>query len=116
MLAVESKKSLVEVREVLKIFNKNEKEKIPDNILDLINYETKNINYDANIDVSKNLEDQISREALAILTYICLKYIADEKQKEVGKQILIRNQKKVVVKYKYDVFEKGIKENKKDEP
>lgn len=84
-------KSLVEVQEILNYLPDEDYEKIPDEIINLIN-ENKDPNYIWNYDESKNFEQQtISKEALAILTYINLNYLLNEKQKQYMEQILRLN-------------------------
>lgn len=102
------KKCYAEVKEVINRFNKEEKQKIPNKIIELLNKETEGTQYLINIDSHKNLEEQISRQALSMLTYICLEYLADKKQKKELKNILIQNQKELVSTYKSvdDLFNK----------
>ena len=105
---VVDKKCYAEVKEVINRFNKEEKQKIPNKIIELLNKETEGTQYLINIDSHKNLEEQISRQALSMLTYICLEYLADKKQKKELKNILIQNQKELVSTYKSvdDLFNK----------
>lgn len=100
MEMIVDKKCYAEVKEVINRFNKEEKQKIPNKIIELLNKETEGTEYLINIDPNKNLEEQISRQALSMLTYICLEYLADSKQKEELKNILIQNQKELVSSYK----------------
>ena len=105
---VVDKKCYAEVKEVINRFNKEEKQKIPNKIIELLNKETEGTQYLINIDSHKNIEEQISRKALSMSKYICLEYLADKKQKKELKNILIQNQKELVSTYKSvdDLFNK----------
>ena len=85
------KKSWLEVKEVLSRFNKKEKERIPNKIIEFIDVQTKNMDYKVRLDDNRNLEQQISKDALSILTYITLQYLANKEQKEKAKNFLISN-------------------------
>lgn len=102
------KKSWLEVKEVLNRFSSKDKSKIPDKVINLINSQTENTKDLVNIDRNKNLEQQISKEALSILTYITLQYLASSEQKEKAREFLVKNQKEEVDTYKNidDVFNK----------
>lgn len=82
----------IEVNTVLNKMEPLEISKIPKDVLMTINQKANNQKID--IDTNKLLEEQISKDALAILTYIILKYIANKEQKDVLKINLTQNQLK----------------------
>ena len=80
----------IEVNTVLNKMNLTEVAKIPENILLTVRQKANNQQIDINI--NKMLEEQISKEALSILTYIILKYVANKEQKNILKNSLTQNQ------------------------
>lgn len=89
------KRAYTEVLEIIKYFPTEEYEKIPK---DKINYYKENMdkNYVFYIDTSLDLEKQnISKEASAILVTLFKDYFATDKQKEILKNLLNQNQKKL---------------------
>lgn len=80
----------IEVNSILNKMNTIEVAKIPEDVIETIKKKAKNkqINIDPNI----RLEKQITNEALSILTYIVLKYMADNEQKSQLKNSLTQNQ------------------------
>ena len=80
----------VEVNSVLNNMSINETSKIPKDIIEVINKKANN--QKISIDSNKELEEQISNEALSILTYIVLKYIVKEEQRNQLKASLIQKQ------------------------
>ena len=105
-------KSYLEVKEILNRLKENERKKIPNNIIELINNRAKGINCIIMLDNTIGLENQISREAISMLTYLTLKYIANPKEKEDMKEELIENQKRISFFYKNknEIFNKIKKE------
>ncbi len=80
-----------EVSEILKYLPKEEYQKVPQEEIDFF-YKNSDKNYLFKIDNSVSIENQkISKKAYAILTYLFIKYIANEKQKEVINNILNHN-------------------------
>ena len=80
----------IEVNTIISQMNNDEISKIPKDVLETIN---KNANsQQIEIDSNKKLEEQISKEALSILTYIILKYVANNEQKNQLKNSLTQNQ------------------------
>lgn len=92
--------SYLEVKEILYRLKENDRKKIPDNIIELINNKVKQPMYKINIDNTIGLEKQISREALGLLTFLTLTYMATPKQKQDMKNKLIKNQKEINNTYK----------------
>ena len=83
----EYSKRLVEVDEILMHLSKSEYEKIPKEILQNIK-ENKDKNYLWKFDKSKKLGEQdINRDTIALLAYINMNYLLDEKQKSFMKTI-----------------------------
>ena len=80
----------IEVNSILNKMNPIEVSKIPEDLIKTI--KKKANNKQINIDSNVILEEQISNEALSILTYIILKYIADNEQKNQLKNSLTQNQ------------------------
>lgn len=83
----EYSKRLVEVDEILMHLSKTEYEKIPKEVLQNIK-ENRDKNYLWKFDKSKKLGEQvINRDTIALLAYINMKYLLDEKQKSFMKTI-----------------------------
>lgn len=80
----------IEVNTIIGQMNKDEISKIPKDVLETISKKANNQKTD--IDTNKTLEEQISKEALSILTYIILKYVANNEQKSQLKNSLTQNQ------------------------
>ena len=93
-------KRLVEVDEILKYFKEDDLAKIPDDIKRSIK-ENKDKEYTWKYDVEKPLKEQeVSRDTIAILSYLNMEYLLNEKQKEFMEVIYKRNeQKKIKQKY-----------------
>ena len=108
-----------EVLEILSYFSEEEFNKIPE---DKIEYFKNNMNkdYEFKINPSVNLSEQnISKEANAIIVKLYLEYYANDEQKNKIKEILKLNQKKKEIekKEKYnpdDIFSNANKESKID--
>lgn len=81
------KSALTQAYEVLKHLPKNEFAKIPKDIIDIFQ-ENQNDCDDWKYDTSKSLSEQeLSREAIAILSYINLEYLLEEEKKQIMKEI-----------------------------
>ena len=92
---MEYSKCLVEVDEVLKYLNPEELKKIPDNVRKAIT-DNKDKNYEWKYDESKKLEDQnLNRKSIAILSYLNMEYLLDEKQKSFIEQLHRLNEQKI---------------------
>lgn len=89
---MENKQCLIEAREVLINLNEEEKSKIPLEVFKAIDDEVNTRNYKFRLEKNKNIEEQISKEALSLVTYIILKYVANKEQKKEIKDELIKNQ------------------------
>ena len=77
---LEYNKRLVEVDEILKYLSEDELLKIPEDIRKIIR-ENKDKYYEFKYDARIPLKDQnISRDTIAILSYLNEKYLLDEKQ------------------------------------
>ena len=88
-------RAYTEVLEILSHFSEEEYEKIPKEKIDF--YEkNKDKNYKFNINPNVELSEQnISKEANAILVLLFRDYFATDKQKEILKKLLSQNQKKI---------------------
>jgi hypothetical protein len=87
-------KCLVEVDEILNYLKYDELIKIPEEVRELIK-NNKDKNYTWTYDITKGLNEQnINRETVAILSYLNMKYLLDEKQRAVMEEIHISNEKK----------------------
>lgn len=83
---VDYKKRLVEVDEILNHIAFVDYEKIPINIRNMI-HENKDDNYRWQYDETKELKDQnVSRDTIAIISYLSTKYILNEAQRKFMKQ------------------------------
>lgn len=90
-------KSLAEVEEILKHLDRENYNKIPNEILEYINI-NKDKKYIWKYDNSKKLKEQdVCDETIAILSYINMEYLLNEEQKEYLSRIHsineIRNKK-----------------------
>jgi len=98
-------KSLTEVYEVLKRLPKYEYNKIPKEAIDII-IQNKDNEYNWQYDDSKDLINQnLSREAIAILSYINLEYLLSDKKRKLMEEIYEINQRKLEEKKK-DLYKK----------
>lgn len=99
-------KAYTEVLEILKYLPKGDYEKIPKEKIEF--YEkNKDTNYEFSIDPEKPLEEQnISVEANSVIVNLFCDYFASDRQKEIVKLILQKNeeeyQKKVRKRYNPD--------------
>ena len=86
-------KTLVEVDEILKQMNQRDLQKIPKDVLVAIE-ENKDKNYSWQYDLAKPLQDQnITRDTVAMLSYLNIQYLLNEKQKKFMMKIHKLNQK-----------------------
>ena len=101
---IEYNKRLVEVSVILKHLNKNDYDKIPKELIDRIE-KNKDLEYIWNYDETKDLKNQnVSKDTIAILSYINMQYLLNEDQKKFVQEIFSENQKKIenIKKEKYD--------------
>lgn len=98
-------KSLTEVYEVLKHLSEIEFNKIPKEAIDII-IQNKDNEYNWQYDDSKDLINQnLSREAIAILSYINLEYLLSDEKRKLMEEIYEINQRKLEEKKK-DLYKK----------
>ena len=91
---IDYKKRFVEVDEIIKYLPKKESSKIPSNLIDLIE-KNKDSKYIWKYDNNKKLEEQnIHKDAIAILSYINMKYILEDNQKMLMKNLHNYNEMK----------------------
>lgn len=86
-------KDYVQVKEVLNNFSIEDKNKVPTDLINLIENNSNEANYALIIDKNIPLENQISRQAMGCIIYIVTKYIANTNQKNQLKEILVNNSK-----------------------
>lgn len=87
-------KCLVELDEILKYIDKEDLEKIPENIRNAIT-EKKDKEYKWQYDETKELKEQnIHRKTVAMLSYLNMEYLLNDEQKELMKQIHKNNEEK----------------------
>ena len=87
-------KAYTEVLEIISHFSEDELNKIPQSEIDFYN-ENKDNNYQFTIDPTIDLAEQnISREANAILVSLFRDYFATEKQKQILDNLLQQNEQK----------------------
>ena len=101
---IEYNKRLVEVSVILKHLNKNEYDKIPKELIDRIE-KNKDLEYIWNYNETKDLKNQnVSKDTIAILSYINMQYLLNEDQKKFVQEIFSENQKEIenIKKEKYD--------------
>lgn len=87
-------KDYVQIKEVLNNFSKEDQNKVPIDLINLIEVNANVTNYSLSIDRNIPLENQISRQAMGCIIYIVTKYIANTNQKNQLKKILVNNSKK----------------------
>jgi len=110
MLETKYANAYTEVCEILNYLDKDEYNKIPQEIIDVFE-DNKNIDYLYEIDLDKDLtEQQISKEAKAILLNIFRDYLATSDQNTKIKEWLAKDrmflERQKQQKYSKDVFEK----------
>ena len=92
---IDYNKRLVEVSTILNHLSKNDYNKIPEELIKIIE-ENKDKEYVWDYNETKDLENQdVSRDTIAILTYINMQYLLNEKQREFMQKNLHENQKKI---------------------
>ncbi len=113
---IDYNKRLVEVDEILKHLSKNDYEKIPKEIKEVIR-ENKDKEYQWKYDEKKKLKEQkVSDDTIAILSYINMEYLLNKEQKAfVEKLHQINDQnhikKEIFTETKYDKKELFTKKN-----
>ncbi len=109
-------KSYTEVLALLKCLSKEEYSKIPKNEIDFLE-ENCDKEYSFELDKSKDLTEQnVSREANAVLVVLYQKYFASEEQKEKLETILMQNYKKDEEKKRQLYSNKDIFKKKEELP
>lgn len=117
---MEYEKCLVELDEIFKYLKDEEKRNIPYEIRKAIK-EKKDKHYHWNYDESKTLNEQnINRKTIAMLSYLNMEYLLNEKQKKLMEEIHKVNEKKIEKekseKYNPDsILKNNIKYDKKEE-
>lgn len=92
---VDYNKRLVEVSVILNHLTKSDYNKIPREVIDIIE-NNKDKEYTWIYDETKDLKDQnLNRDTIAIVSYINMRYLLNEKQKKYVKEILKVNQTKI---------------------
>ena len=91
---IDYKKRFVEVDEIIKYLPKKDLSKIPNDLIHLIR-KNKDSKYIWKYDNNKKLEEQnIHKDAIAILSYINMKYILEDNQKMLMKNLHNYNEMK----------------------
>lgn len=91
----EYNKRLVEVDEILNYLPKEDLEKIPEDIRQLIK-NNKDKDYIWKYDETKSLKEQnVSRDTIAFLSYLNMEYLLNDKQKEFMEKLHEINEKKL---------------------
>lgn len=112
-------KAYTEVLEILKYLPEKERNKIPSDKIDFYK-KNKDNNYKFHFEPYKSLKEQnISREANAIIVSLFKQFFATPNQQETLQKILLQNEKiyqnKMREKYNpNDIFKKNIKQNNND--
>lgn len=112
------RKRLVEVDEILNYLDEEEYEKIPKDVIQAIK-DNKDNEYTWKYDETKELKDQdVSKDTIAILSYLNMEYLLNEEQRKVMEQIHQMNEDKLEKekreKYKSeDLFKKEDVNDKK---
>lgn len=92
---VDYNKRLVEVSVILNHLTKSDYNKIPSEVIDTIE-KNKDKEYTWSYDETKDLKDQnVNRDTIAIVSYINMCYLLNEKQKKYVQEILKENQIKI---------------------
>lgn len=111
---------LVEIDVILSYLNEEELEKIPEDVRRYIK-ENKSTDYIWEYDENKSLADQdISRETMALLSYLNMRYLLNEQQRKVMEQIHKYNESKLedTKKEKYkteDLFSTSSEEDNQEQ-
>ena len=114
---MEYDKCLVQVDEVLGFLSEDDLAKIPKNIISAIKTH-KNKDYVWEYDINKSLEEQnLSRNTIAILSYLNMEYLLNDKQKEFMVKVHESNEIKLEQEKekKYNSNEIFKKQQKKEE-
>lgn len=101
---IDYNKRLVEVSVILNHLKKSDYDKIPKEVIDKIE-ENKDTEYVWNYDEAKDLKNQnVSKDTIAILSYINMKYLLNEQQRKFVQEVFYENQKKAdnIKKEKYN--------------
>lgn len=89
---MEEKKVLTEVYEILKHLSSENFNKIPSNVINLIKT-NKDDKYVWNYDTTKSLTEQnISRDAVAVISYINMEYLLNNQQREFIENLHRKNE------------------------
>lgn len=91
---MEDRKILTEVYEILKYISEEDFNKIPDEVIKLIEENKDNDYMWKYNDKVSLIEQNMSRGTVAVLTYINMKYLLDSSQRKVVEDIIFYNQKK----------------------
>lgn len=92
---IDYRKRLAEVSVILNHLSKENYDKIPKELIEKIE-ENKDTEYIWKYDETKVLKYQnLSRDTIAILSYININYLLNEEQKRYARKILNKNQNKV---------------------
>lgn len=118
---VDYNKRLVEVDEILKYLSTEDLLKIPEEVRNTIK-ENKDKEYFWKYDETKPLKEQdVSRDTIAILSYLNMEYLLNEKQKEYMERLHESNERELeeakVEKYSVDdLFKRKKTQNEETEP
>ena len=111
---IEYNKRLVEVDEILKHLSQIDYNKIPEEIKEIIET-NKDKNYIWNYDNTKKLEEQdVPDDTIAILSYINMEYLLNEKQKKAAQMIYEQNEKNRINNFSYNTNIFNKKSNEKN--
>lgn len=92
---IDYNKRLVEVSEILNHLKKSDYDKIPKEVIDIIE-KNKDKEYIWKYDETKDLKNQnVSKDTIAILSYINMQYLLNEEQRKFVQEIFNENQKKL---------------------
>ena len=114
---MEYEKCLVELDEIFKYLNDDDKKNIPYEIRKAI-HEKKDKNYNWTYDESKKLNEQnINRKTIAMLSYLNMEYLLNDEQKTLMEELHKFNEKKIEKekseKYNSDSIFKNIQKMRK---
>lgn len=92
---IDYNKRLVEVSEILNHLKKSDYDKIPKEVIDIIE-KNKDKEYIWKYDETKDLKNQnVSKDTIAILSYINMQYLLNKEQRKFAQEIFNENQKKL---------------------
>ena len=92
---MEYEKCLVELDEILKYLENEDKKKIPSEIRKAI-HEKKDKKYNWTYDESKNLNEQnINRKTIAMLSYLNMEYLLNDEQRKLMEELHQFNEKNI---------------------